>query len=155
MTGSRQSNPRMGAFPLMRALECTASARRLRRFKEAARALTAQITDAKVEPRVRVDLSCEATDIEHLFVEMAQRRHLRDGSGSGALLWESRMRISTGRCGASRSMSRGMPRPVRRKVRAVSPCPTMRRPGNGAGERSSMIAPCGEFRCAAVHAQCR
>ena len=50
-------------------------------FEEAARALTAVITHAKVEPRVRVDLSCEATDIELLFVEMAQRRHLRDGSG--------------------------------------------------------------------------
>ena len=49
-------------------------------FEEAARALTAVITHAKVEPRVRVDLSCEATDIELLFVEMAQRRHLRDGS---------------------------------------------------------------------------
>jgi tRNA nucleotidyltransferase (CCA-adding enzyme) len=38
-------------------------------FEQAARALTAVITYAEVEPRVRVDVSCEAPDIELLFVE--------------------------------------------------------------------------------------
>ncbi len=38
-------------------------------FEQAALALTAVVTQAQVEPRVRVDVACEAPDIELLFVE--------------------------------------------------------------------------------------
>lgn len=38
-------------------------------FEQAARALTAVITHAEVEPRDQVDVSCEAPDIELLFAE--------------------------------------------------------------------------------------
>ena len=71
-------------------------------FEQAARALTAVITYAEVEPRVRVDVSCEAPDIELLFVEwlnaviyeMAVRKML-----FGASPWESRMRTQRNHVG--------------------------------------------------------
>ena len=38
-------------------------------FEQAAQALTAVVTHAEVEPKVRVEVSCEAPDLELLFVE--------------------------------------------------------------------------------------
>lgn len=38
-------------------------------FEQAAKALTAVVTHSKVEPKVRVEVSCEAPDLELLFVE--------------------------------------------------------------------------------------
>jgi SHS2 domain-containing protein len=38
-------------------------------FEQAAQALTAVVTHADVEPKVRVDVRCEAPDLELLFVE--------------------------------------------------------------------------------------
>jgi len=38
-------------------------------FEQAARALTAVVTDAEVEPKVPVEVRCEAPDVELLFVE--------------------------------------------------------------------------------------
>ena len=38
-------------------------------FEQAAMALTAVVTQAQVEAKVRVDVACEATDLELLFVE--------------------------------------------------------------------------------------
>ena len=38
-------------------------------FEQAAKALTAVVTHTEVEPKVRVEVSCEAPDIELLFVE--------------------------------------------------------------------------------------
>ncbi len=38
-------------------------------FEQAARALTAVVTDAEVEPRIAVEVTCEAPDIELLLVE--------------------------------------------------------------------------------------
>lgn len=38
-------------------------------FEQAAHALTAVVTDAAVEPRVAVEVACEAADVEALFVE--------------------------------------------------------------------------------------
>ena len=38
-------------------------------FEQAAIALTAVVTQAQVEPKVRVDVACEAPDLELLFVE--------------------------------------------------------------------------------------
>ena len=38
-------------------------------FEQAAQALTMVVTQAQVEPRVRVDVACEAPDLELLFVE--------------------------------------------------------------------------------------
>lgn len=38
-------------------------------FEQAALALTAVVTQAQVKPKVRVDVACEATDLELLFVE--------------------------------------------------------------------------------------
>jgi SHS2 domain-containing protein len=38
-------------------------------FEQAARALTAVVTDAEIEPRTLVKVRCEAPDIELLFVE--------------------------------------------------------------------------------------
>ena len=38
-------------------------------FEQAAQALTAVVTHTEVEPKVRVEVSCEAPDIELLFVE--------------------------------------------------------------------------------------
>jgi SHS2 domain-containing protein len=38
-------------------------------FEQAAQALTAVITHAKIEPRVAVQVTCEAPDVELLFVE--------------------------------------------------------------------------------------
>jgi SHS2 domain-containing protein len=38
-------------------------------FEQAALALTAVVTQAQVKPKVRVDVACEATDLEPLFVE--------------------------------------------------------------------------------------
>ena len=38
-------------------------------FEQAARALTAVVIHAEVEPKVRVDVQCEAPDLEPLFVE--------------------------------------------------------------------------------------
>ena len=38
-------------------------------FEQAAQALTAVVTRAQVEPKVRVEVSCEAPDLELLFVE--------------------------------------------------------------------------------------
>jgi tRNA nucleotidyltransferase (CCA-adding enzyme) len=38
-------------------------------FEQAALGLTAVVTDARIEPRVRVDVGCEAPDLELLFVE--------------------------------------------------------------------------------------
>ena len=38
-------------------------------FEQAAQALTAVITQAHVEPKVRVEVTCEAPDLELLFVE--------------------------------------------------------------------------------------
>ena len=53
-------------------------------FEQAALALTAVITDASVEPSIQVEVTCDAADIELLFVEwlnaiiyeMATRRML-------------------------------------------------------------------------------
>ena len=38
-------------------------------FEQAALALTAVVTQAQVEPKIRVDVVCEAPDLELLFVE--------------------------------------------------------------------------------------
>jgi SHS2 domain-containing protein len=38
-------------------------------FEQAALALTAVVTQAQVKPKVRVDVTCEAPDLELLFVE--------------------------------------------------------------------------------------
>lgn len=38
-------------------------------FEQAAHALTAVVTHAAVEPKIRVEVSCDAPDIELLFVE--------------------------------------------------------------------------------------
>jgi SHS2 domain-containing protein len=38
-------------------------------FEQAAQALTAVVTQTAVEPKVRVDVTCEAPDLELLFVE--------------------------------------------------------------------------------------
>ena len=38
-------------------------------FEQAAMALTAVVTQAQVKPKVRVDVACEAPDLELLFVE--------------------------------------------------------------------------------------
>jgi tRNA nucleotidyltransferase (CCA-adding enzyme) len=38
-------------------------------FEQAAKALTAVVTHTEVEPKVRVEVSCEAPDLELLFVE--------------------------------------------------------------------------------------
>jgi len=38
-------------------------------FEQAAQALTAVVTQTDVEPRVRVEVTCEAPDLELLFVE--------------------------------------------------------------------------------------
>jgi SHS2 domain-containing protein len=38
-------------------------------FEQAAQALTAVVTESEVEPKVRVEVSCEAPDLELLFVE--------------------------------------------------------------------------------------
>jgi tRNA nucleotidyltransferase (CCA-adding enzyme) len=38
-------------------------------FQQAAQALTAVVTQAVVEPKIRVEVSCEAPDLELLFVE--------------------------------------------------------------------------------------
>ena len=38
-------------------------------FEQAALALTAVVTQAQVQPKVRVDVGCEAPDLELLFVE--------------------------------------------------------------------------------------
>ncbi len=38
-------------------------------FEQAAQALTAVVTQAQVEPKVRVEVTCEAPDFELLFVE--------------------------------------------------------------------------------------
>jgi len=38
-------------------------------FEQAAQALTAVVTHTEVEPKVRVEVSCEAPDLELLFVE--------------------------------------------------------------------------------------
>ena len=38
-------------------------------FEQGAQALTAVVTRAEVEPKIRVEVSCEATDLELLFVE--------------------------------------------------------------------------------------
>ena len=83
-------------------------------FEQAARALTAVITHAEIEPRVRVEVCCEAPDIELLFVEwlnaviyeMAVVRCC-----SGALPWGSRMSIQrndVGRAGRCRAACPGL-----------------------------------------------
>ena len=71
-------------------------------FEQAAQALTAVVTQAEVEPKVRVEVTCEAPDLELLFVEwlnaiiyeMAVRGMLFarfavriDGSQLAATLW--------------------------------------------------------------------
>ena len=38
-------------------------------FEEAARALTAAVTDARVEPRIAVSVQCRASNLEGLFVD--------------------------------------------------------------------------------------
>jgi tRNA nucleotidyltransferase (CCA-adding enzyme) len=38
-------------------------------FEQAAKALTAVVTRTEVEPKIRVEVSCEAPDLELLFVE--------------------------------------------------------------------------------------
>ena len=38
-------------------------------FEQAAQALTAVVTQTRVEPKVRVEVTCEAPDLELLFVE--------------------------------------------------------------------------------------
>lgn len=38
-------------------------------FEQAAQALTAVVTHTKVEPKVRIEVSCEAPDLELLFVD--------------------------------------------------------------------------------------
>jgi SHS2 domain-containing protein len=42
-------------------------------FEQAARALTAVVTDAEIEPRTVVKVRCEAPDVELLFVEWLNR----------------------------------------------------------------------------------
>ena len=91
-------------------------------FEQAACALMAVVTQAEVDPKIAVRLKCEAPDLELLFVEwlnaiiyeMAVRNML-----FGRLLSELRMTALKGRCGASRSMSNGMLRPVNPRARPI------------------------------------
>jgi len=91
-------------------------------FEQAAQALTAVVTDARVEPKVPVKVSCEALDLELLFVgwlnaiiyEMAVRQML-----FGRLPCGSRTRGSKERFGANRLMSGGTPRPASQRARPI------------------------------------
>ena len=88
-------------------------------FEQAALALTAAVTSAKVEPKQPVEVSCEAPDLELMFVEwlncviyeMAVRRML---FGRFAV---RRAFASRRRCGASRSTFPGTLPPANRRGR--------------------------------------
>ena len=86
--------------------------------------MTAVVTHARVNPKVEVEVSCQAPDLELLFVEwlnaiiyeMAVRNMLF--ARFAVTIEGTRLK---GRCGASRSMSRGMRRPVSRRARPTPP----------------------------------
>ena len=88
-------------------------------FEQAAYALTAVVTRAKVNPKVSVRLTCEAPDLELLFVEwlnaiiyeMAVRNML-----FGRFAVRIEMIALRARCGVSRSTSNGTLRPVNRRA---------------------------------------
>ena len=99
-------------------------------FEQAALALTAVVTRAQVEPLSLVEVRCEAPDLELLFVEwlnaiiyeMAVRRMLFGRFDVTDRGHEARRR----RCGASRSMSRGMPLLANRRARPTPRCGSRR-----------------------------
>ena len=97
--------------------ECAGLAQRAAEaFEQAALALTAVVTQAQVKPKVRVDVACEAPDLELLFVEWLN-----------AIIYEMAVRgMLFGRFAVRIEGTRLARNPVGRTGRCRAACPCLR-----------------------------